>query len=109
MTALDVHRERLAKEFGGGGGRKRDYLSVVPASPSVERSRITYDETRPDLAVRKAAEVLVTTGRPVYLRRSSLMWLREVEAKDWAERPSRSEERRVGKECVSTCRSRWSP
>src|SRR3546814_8316288 len=25
------------------------------------------------------------------------------------EQPSRSEERRVGKECVSTCRSRWSP
>src|SRR3546814_8041137 len=24
-------------------------------------------------------------------------------------RKSRSEERRVGKECVSTCRSRWSP
>src|SRR3546814_12986190 len=24
-------------------------------------------------------------------------------------RTSRSEERRVGKECVSTCRSRWSP
>src|SRR3546814_15871707 len=24
-------------------------------------------------------------------------------------RPIRSEERRVGKECVSTCRSRWSP
>src|SRR3546814_1382494 len=26
-----------------------------------------------------------------------------------AARGSRSEERRVGKECVSTCRSRWSP
>src|SRR3546814_14002582 len=26
-----------------------------------------------------------------------------------ADRPVRSEERRVGKECVSTCRSRWSP
>src|SRR3546814_20520364 len=25
------------------------------------------------------------------------------------ELPQRSEERRVGKECVSTCRSRWSP
>src|SRR3546814_11051522 len=25
------------------------------------------------------------------------------------EETSRSEERRVGKECVSTCRSRWSP
>src|SRR3546814_3871863 len=24
-------------------------------------------------------------------------------------KPARSEERRVGKECVSTCRSRWSP
>src|SRR3546814_20474232 len=26
-----------------------------------------------------------------------------------ADRPQRSEERRVGKECVRTCRSRWSP
>src|SRR3546814_6913947 len=25
------------------------------------------------------------------------------------QQPARSEERRVGKECVSTCRSRWSP
>src|SRR3546814_14728270 len=28
---------------------------------------------------------------------------------DYASSLSRSEERRVGKECVSTCRSRWSP
>ena len=28
---------------------------------------------------------------------------------DTAQRPDRSEERRVGKECVSLCRSRWSP
>src|SRR3546814_13533117 len=27
----------------------------------------------------------------------------------YIEDPNRSEERRVGKECVSTCRSRWSP
>src|SRR3546814_9969058 len=27
----------------------------------------------------------------------------------YADRVIRSEERRVGKECVSTCRSRWSP
>src|SRR3546814_1759031 len=26
-----------------------------------------------------------------------------------SDRQARSEERRVGKECVSTCRSRWSP
>src|SRR3546814_16976084 len=30
-------------------------------------------------------------------------------AKAVLRRPERSEERRVGKECVSTCRSRWSP
>src|SRR3546814_20268419 len=28
---------------------------------------------------------------------------------EMAESPQRSEERREGKECVSTCRSRWSP
>src|SRR3546814_19076773 len=27
----------------------------------------------------------------------------------WVNHEIRSEERRVGKECVSTCRSRWSP
>ena len=37
---------------------------------------------------------------------------REAEAREKAEEKAlwrRSEERRVGKECVSTCRSRWSP
>src|SRR3546814_12988963 len=28
---------------------------------------------------------------------------------EYRNNPTRSEERRVGKECVSTCRSRWSP
>src|SRR3546814_11129295 len=37
-----------------------------------------------------------------------------LSAEDWAQAApdvvaERSEERRVGKECVSTCRSRWSP
>src|SRR3546814_15362028 len=29
--------------------------------------------------------------------------------RDWSRRVLSSEERRVGKECVSTCRTRWSP
>src|SRR3546814_7349044 len=33
----------------------------------------------------------------------------EPAAKPEAAKADRSEERRVGKECVSTCRSRWSP
>src|SRR3546814_8964076 len=35
--------------------------------------------------------------------------LRSEELTKARARSSRSEERRVGKECVSTCRSRWSP
>ena len=38
-------------------------------------------------------------------------WAKSIDS--WISDPdpehSRSEERRVGKECVSTCRSRWSP
>src|SRR3546814_2844756 len=32
-----------------------------------------------------------------------------TDAADPADHTTRSDERRVGKECVSTCRSRWSP
>src|SRR3546814_14772289 len=35
--------------------------------------------------------------------------LRLMRAEDGAHLTARSEERRVGKECVSTCRYRWSP
>src|SRR3546814_15257700 len=37
--------------------------------------------------------------------------LEHIEERTYKSAPqiSRSEERRVGKECVSTCRSRWSP
>src|SRR3546814_18274310 len=35
-------------------------------------------------------------------------WI-EVDSKKFTGVFKRSEERRVGKECVSTCRSRWSP
>src|SRR3546814_6788808 len=36
---------------------------------------------------------------------------KQAEVRKWIKRVTgiRSEERRVGKECVSTCRSRWSP
>src|SRR3546814_1771506 len=41
-------------------------------------------------------------------RSAPCVWI--VDRPDRAERVvARSEERRVGKECVSTCRSRWSP
>src|SRR3546814_18565914 len=39
----------------------------------------------------------------------ALVGLQEGGIISHAVHPIRSEERRVGKECVSTCRSRWSP
>src|SRR3546814_17272749 len=44
---------------------------------------------------------------------AALHWMKRdpdaVLAGVWRDLKPRSEERRVGKECVSTCRSRWSP
>src|SRR3546814_18979163 len=44
-------------------------------------------------------------GRPASARKQ----IRNYERRERKLRDTRSEERRVGKECVSTCRSRWSP
>src|SRR3546814_13233126 len=45
----------------------------------------------------------------LYLSPRALLWCACADmAPKWG-RHARSEERRVGKECVSTCRSRWSP
>src|SRR3546814_12320811 len=38
-----------------------------------------------------------------------LLILNGAECEPWITCDDRSEERRAGKECVSTCRSRWSP
>src|SRR3546814_20240424 len=52
-----------------------------------------------------ARDILQADQPPVLARlhdyRAELVWRREAAL--------RSEERRVGKECVSTCRYRWSP
>src|SRR3546814_16003075 len=50
-------------------------------------------------------------GKRVYLVGSNYIWGWETNrtARELVQASGRSEERRVGKECVSTCRSRWSP
>src|SRR3546814_14727727 len=53
-------------------------------------------------------EMLAAPGTLVHLPAGTTHWFRF--GRDGGEMISmRSEERRVGKECVSTCRSRWSP
>src|SRR3546814_1372887 len=64
-----------------------------------------------------------TCALPIYVKKliyvyavilfsSCCSWLLLASSARYSRNPSlsmRSEERRVGKECVSTCRSRWSP
>src|SRR3546814_20713517 len=48
-------------------------------------------------------------GVPAALLRAGRNEILVVASNSWGAGGFRSEERRVGKECVSTCRSRWSP
>src|SRR3546814_14288026 len=61
------------------------YARVVEMEGSVADNRLLY------------GEVLKANGRYAEAKRQLMAYA------------ERSEERRVGKECVSTCRSRWSP
>src|SRR3546814_20977538 len=77
-------------------GTLRVYVSGLPAlhSDAVEAAILAAEI--------RSGEVCEVCGAEGLLRESSGGW--------WhAACDDRSEERRVGKECVSTCRSRWSP
>src|SRR3546814_425572 len=62
-------------------------------------------ETPEELSLKR--KVALTAGRPPIYDRAALALSEAARARLEAE--GRSEERRVGKGCVSTCRSRWSP
>src|SRR3546814_11080122 len=55
---------------------------------------------------RRGSDMFPPETKAYYSGRNSAQ---EREAVKEANSQGRSEERRVGKECVSTCRSRWSP
>src|SRR3546814_16444497 len=81
------------------------YARADTAWTAADLVRDTLNQERPVLpaAHQVFAELWATTvGKPVTSKRSLVYH-------GWITLSSRSEERRVGKECVSTCRSRWSP
>src|SRR3546814_19069255 len=89
---------------------------LVPAeSPAADEDEISTDQL-----TRRLEEAETVVVRAETLHDQAVQDLREIEDRDrplaakqaGAERDqshARSEERRVGKECVSKCRSRWSP
>src|SRR3546814_20368131 len=91
-------------------------LGSVPPAERTEfvRLRVSLGEKGLSWLQRAPADppFWVERDRAAFVRllgtRGFLLWLADLLADDGRE-GERSEERRVGKECVSTCRSRWSP
>src|SRR3546814_2308656 len=100
--------------------RYRATGSVVPGKMGGYRKRVLEPhrafiveriEQIPHLTLHRLKDELAARGVVVshnavwqFLRREGLSFKKTLLAVE-----QRSEERRVGKECVSTCRSRWSP
>src|SRR3546814_12587711 len=67
------------------------------------------DGTEFELWMHEAFETLVRADFSQSKERAAIASARPRDSKGVSAVSDRSEERRVGKECVSTCRSRWSP
>src|SRR3546814_15790964 len=75
-------------------------LHLIIADRSIVEDRIANDMVK-RIGLRNVASALTQYSDQLTL----IIQLR----RDFRQNDGRSEERRVGKECVSTCRSRWSP
>src|SRR3546814_12935679 len=82
--------------------------------------RVLFRSTPPAVVAKIAADVRQVLAQPAFQEKFvTSVGLEPLDqgpeefarflARDRPEYEHRSEERRVGKECVSTCRSRWSP
>src|SRR3546814_5999759 len=100
VCSSDLHGQWSARSWRNPfDGKKNHAGAVTPASSAARLVRAADQPARlPSIMpVSKAAIWLVRISR-VAMRPPAPVLGR-----------TRSEERRVGKECVSTCRSRWSP
>src|SRR3546814_15047050 len=79
--------------FGPLGGKYRDYVEDIHASG--------------DILLQLVDRVLNLTWAEAHSREPDSEALADLS--ECLETCRRSEERRVGKACVSTCRSRWAP
>src|SRR3546814_227050 len=112
--SFEIERGRRTLILGPNGAGKSLTLRlchglIAPTSGTVEWSGAARPEMR-DMRDRRKRHAMVFQ-RPVLLRRSAMGNLTHALRLSPAFRRTRlerSEERRVGKEWVSTCRSRWS-
>src|SRR3546814_14684703 len=88
--------------------RKSGYELVHP--PLIEHLDALLTGTAQDIEQQIFKLTDPASGRLLGLRADMTPQAARIAARHYADQKIvRSEERRVGKECVSTCRSRWSP
>src|SRR3546814_17722624 len=73
------------------------------AAPARSPKRLSRLEHHREFVADGSADAVLSRGAEFLRRRRYRVVLEDTEVR------ARSEERRVGTECVSTCRSRWSP
>src|SRR3546814_11789310 len=128
MTGRLEGKRCLTTGTGGGIGRAsalwfaKEGAQIIGCDINAERAEITQQMVRDaggtmdtmcpvDLTEMKGCERLVNFalermgGFDVLFNNAAMAYFGWME--DYSEEDFRSEERRVGKECVSTCRSRW--
>src|SRR3546814_20531347 len=96
--------------------RISDWSSDVCSSDLALARQLYAEGEKAAQAVQNASRKLLAKRR-AFKERSSSVWNKldnfnehlAIQRYAFHLRNLRSEERRVGKECVSTCRSRWSP
>src|SRR3546814_15097985 len=95
----------VAPEKRADVGLQEVFKSVFPIRDFSERAMLEfvgYELEEPKYDVEECQQRGLTFAAPLKVTLRLVVW-------DVDEETGRSEERRVGKECVSTCRSRWSP
>src|SRR3546814_6174057 len=73
------------------------------------KQKTAYEMRISDWSSDVCSSDLAWRSAPPACRAGAASWARRGGNGDSRPAHGRSEERRVGKECVSTCRSRWSP
>src|SRR3546814_12491695 len=106
--------DRLWGQVASGAAQRQRGV-VSPANRGVFAARLAFQTNASNAAGLAGSVSDIQRNDPGFIA-DRASWLRDNAQSPAARallaqphRLSRSEERRVGKECVSTCRSRWSP
>src|SRR3546814_8927344 len=110
MRISDWSSDVCSSDLNTASSANLDPAAEHAAEPGLEEAARTQPhsdpgETASSNAENKIRRPILSVRTPVEAAEARVPFVQRVVFEQYG----RSEERRVGKECVSTCRSRWSP